>query len=213
MPIPITSLHNERVKQALRLRDRRHRDRDGLFLIEGYRELRRALEGGWMPTALFYCRSLFLGTNEDALIEQCRAAGADLLDCSAPVFQKLSYRDRPDGLLALAPQRHCRLDDLALPPQPLLLVMEQVEKPGNLGTMLRSADAGGDDPDLRGPAPTPAGACVARLERGSQFRWRLLPAALQLHTSALLQLPRAQAQRLHPRPHSDGCIHISPPGA
>jgi len=143
MPIKITSLHNERVQHALRLRERRQRDRDGLFLIEGYRELRRALEGGWRPRTLFYCRDVFLGANEDAVIEQCRMAGADLLDCSVAVFQKLSYRDRPDGLLAVAPQQRRGLSDLRLPSQPLLLVMEQVEKPGNLGTMLRSADAGG----------------------------------------------------------------------
>lgn len=145
MPIPVTSVHNERVKHAIRLRDRRDRDREGLLLIEGYRETFRALAGGWRPVTLFCCRTLFLGTNEDALIEQCRAAGADVLDCSETVFRKLSYRDRPDGLLAVARQKRIGLADLALPADPLLLVMEQVEKPGNLGTMLRSADAAGAD--------------------------------------------------------------------
>lgn len=145
MPIVITSVHNDRVKQAVRLRDRTDRDREGLVLIEGFRETTRALEGGWTPVSLFFCRDLFLGTHEAALIEKHREAGADLLECSVSVFRKLSYRDRPDGLLAVSKQKHLALDALVLPEHPLLLVMERVEKPGNLGTMLRSADAGGVD--------------------------------------------------------------------
>ncbi len=143
MPIPITSLQNERVKQAVRLRDRACRDETGLLLIEGYRETRRALDNGWRPAQFFFCRPLFQGGNEPALIDRCAAQGADLFECSEPVFRKLSYRDRPDGLLAVAPQVRRTLADLALPADPLLLVMERIEKPGNLGTMLRSADAGG----------------------------------------------------------------------
>ncbi len=143
MAIPITSAANERLKRALRLRDRADRDRERQVLIEGYREVRRALEGGWRVRELFFCRPLFLGTNEDEILERCRASGADLLDCGEAAFQKLSYRDRPDGLVAVAEQRRLTLDDLKLPANPLLLVIEGVEKPGNLGTMLRTADAGG----------------------------------------------------------------------
>jgi RNA methyltransferase, TrmH family len=145
MPLRIESPANERIKRALRLRDRATRDTEQRVLIEGFREVRRALEGGWKPEALFYCRPLFLGHHEDELIERCRALGADLLDCGETAFRKLSYRDRPDGLIAVAPQQRRTLDDLALPPDPLLLVVEGVEKPGNLGTLLRTADAGGVD--------------------------------------------------------------------
>ncbi|MBM4156478.1 MAG: RNA methyltransferase [Lentisphaerae bacterium] len=143
MATPITSLQNERVKQVVKLRDRGARDETGLMLIEGYRETKRALDNGVRPAAFFFCRPLFLGTNEEALLSAAAAAGAEMFDCTEPVFRKMSYRDRPDGLLAVAPARRRGLDDLALPPDPLLLVMEHVEKPGNLGTMLRSADAGG----------------------------------------------------------------------
>jgi TrmH family RNA methyltransferase len=66
-----------------------------------------------------------------------------VLECTAPVFEKLAYRDRPEGLLALAPQLTCTLAKLKLPPNPLVLVAESIEKPGNLGTLLRSADAAG----------------------------------------------------------------------
>lgn len=143
--ITLTSLQNERVKQVVKLRDRPHRDALNLVLIEGYREVKRAMENGLAVRALFYAPELFQGTNEPALIERARAGGAELFECVKSVFLKMSYRDRPDGLIALAPQVRYTLADLRLPAQPLLLVCERIEKPGNLGTMLRSADAAGAD--------------------------------------------------------------------
>ncbi len=139
----ITSLQNPRVKQAVRLRKRSERDEAGLLLIEGYRELKRALDNHVQPEALFYCTELFQGTNEPTLMKQAEAAGAELIPCSAAVFHKMAYRDRPEGLLALAPQVHIPLESLQVPEHPLLLLAEHIEKPGNLGTMLRSADAAG----------------------------------------------------------------------
>ena len=138
----ITSLQNPRIKEAAALRERRERDRAGLFLIEGYRELRRALDAGRKVECLFTCPEFFRGTNESNLIER---AGCEVIECTREVFAKISYRDRPDGLLAVAPQLHVSLTDLEkiLPPNPLLLVAESIEKPGNLGTILRSADAAG----------------------------------------------------------------------
>ena len=141
----LTSIRNPKVKRAAKLRDRRDRDRAGLFLIEGYRELLRAVDGGHLIETLFYCPALFLGSNEAALIERVRQGGAALHSCSRAVFEKLSYRDRPDGLLAVAPQGYSCLDELALRSEPLLLVAEAIEKPGNLGTLLRCADAVGID--------------------------------------------------------------------
>lgn len=141
--VVLTSPANPAVKDAVRLRNRRNRDRAGHLLIEGYRELRAALDAGHAPLHVFYCRELFLGSNEDRLLADARAAGARLLETTPPVLHKLSYRDRPDGLVAVAPQLRGNLDDLTLPPEPLLLVAEAIEKPGNLGTMLRSADAAG----------------------------------------------------------------------
>ena len=141
----ITSLQNPKIKRAVKLRKRACRDEEGLLIIEGYRELKRALENDHTPLDLFYCADLFQGENEPALIEQCRAAGATITNCTAEVFGKMAYRDRPEGLLALAPQIGGSLADLSLPPDPLLLIAERIEKPGNLGTMLRSADAAGVD--------------------------------------------------------------------
>lgn len=147
MPAPerITSLQNPRVKQLVRLRDRRERDELGLFLIEGYRETRRALEAGVKPKEFYFAADWFLGENEPALLEQARQAGAQLFELSKEAFAKCSYRDRPDGLLAVAPQWRRSLAELELSPQPFLLVVEAIEKPGNLGTILRSADAAGVD--------------------------------------------------------------------
>lgn len=136
----ITSLQNPKIKEVVKLRDRKPREESGLFLIEGYRELKRALDSGRKVETLFYCPELFLGTNENALISQCPA-----IRCTKEVFAKISYRDRPDGLLAVAPQMHLKLSDLKLKTNPFLLVAESIEKPGNLGTILRSCDAAGVD--------------------------------------------------------------------
>jgi TrmH family RNA methyltransferase len=139
----ITSLQNPRIKQTVRLRDRRDRDEAGLFLIEGRREVARALDNGWQLHTLFFCNELFTGMAEAETLARAGAAGVEQIACSAPVFRKLAYGDRTEGLLAVAPQRHRALADLVLPEHPLLIVAEAIEKPGNLGTILRSADAAG----------------------------------------------------------------------
>ena len=139
----ITSLANPKVKEVVRLRQRSHRDEAGLMLIEGYREIKRALDNGYRPNVVYTCRELFMGIHEDALLERARQAGATLLECAKNVFEKMSARDRPDGLLATGPQLRTRLADLDLPEDALVVVAEGIEKPGNLGTILRSADAAG----------------------------------------------------------------------
>jgi TrmH family RNA methyltransferase len=141
----ITSLQNPRVKQLVRLRDRRPRDEAGVFLVEGYREIRRALEKQVTLNELYYAPDWFLGENEQALIDQALAAGAQLFELSKDAFAKIAYRERPDGLVAIAPQWKRGLEDLPSKPNPFLLVVQAIEKPGNLGTILRSADAAGVD--------------------------------------------------------------------
>lgn len=140
----LSSLTNPRVKNVVRLRQRSHRDEAQLMLIEGYREIRRALNNRYKPQTVFYCEELFLkNLNEFELIEQCRTVGAEIVPCTAPVFQKMAYRERPDGLLAVGPQLKSSLSDLNLPEPALVIVVEAIEKPGNLGTILRTADASG----------------------------------------------------------------------
>lgn len=139
----LTSLQNPRVKAVVGLRQRSDRDERGEMVVEGYRELKRALDNQHLPKALFFCPSLFMGSNEPAMIERCRAAGAEMFECTPAVFGKISYRDRPEGLLAVAPQVHHTIASLRLPPNPLIVVAESIEKPGNLGTILRTSDAAG----------------------------------------------------------------------
>ncbi|MBT3393944.1 MAG: RNA methyltransferase [Waddliaceae bacterium] len=145
----ITSLQNPKIKQCVKLRDRRARDKTKTFLIEGYRELLRATDGSHKIDTLFICSELFLGSNEDALIERIKKSGAEIIQCAENVFRKISYRDRPDGLVAIAPQSKKTLQDLEKilkdNKAPFLVVAEAIEKPGNLGTILRSSDASGVD--------------------------------------------------------------------
>lgn len=148
-PLFISSNQNPKIKQIIHLRDRKERDKTDLFLIEGYRELLRAVEGKKNIHSLFICPELFLGVNEASLINLIQKQNTSIFQCSPSVFEKISYRDRPDGLLAIAKQTHLNLQDLkkilAKKSNPFILVAEAIEKPGNLGTILRSADAVGLD--------------------------------------------------------------------
>ena len=144
MPVEtITSLQNPRIKNLVRLRDRRPRDQQKVFLVEGFRAISRALTQEVPIRELYYSPDWFLGDNETELIDRAAAAGARLFELSKPVFAKIAYRDRPEGLLALVDQWQTTLADLKLGDPPFLLVVESIEKPGNLGTILRSADAAG----------------------------------------------------------------------
>lgn len=142
-------MQNPKVKQVVKLEKRREREKSGLFLIEGYREILRAVQADVLLQALYICPKLFLGTNEGELIEEAKIRGVEVITCTPQVFAKLSYRDRPDGLIAIAVQMHEKLRDLmaqlAEKKHPLLVIAESIEKPGNLGTILRSADAAGAD--------------------------------------------------------------------
>lgn len=139
----LTSLQNPQVKQILHLRDRQERDKTSFFLIEGYREVLRATDAHWNIDKLMICKELFLGSNEEALIQRIAARGTEVVSCTEKVFHKISYRDRPDGLLAIAPQKKVHLEDLKKDKLPFYVIAEAIEKPGNLGTILRSSDAVG----------------------------------------------------------------------
>jgi RNA methyltransferase, TrmH family len=148
----ITSPANWRVKRLVALRDRKDRDAEDVFVLEGYRAVRRALDSHVPLNELYICPEMFLGTNEGQLIADAQGAGAELIELSAQAFRKCAYRDRPEGLLAVAPQWHYSLADFAVRLEhsttgrpPLLLVVDAIEKPGNLGAMLRTADAAGCD--------------------------------------------------------------------
>lgn len=142
MPPAITSPQNPRIKAIVRLRERRHREREGLLLVEGSEELALALASGLRPQTVFICPELIKpGPVEAALLADVGLAAREVIEVSRPVFEKLAYRENPDGWLAVLPALRRGLADLAVGVRPLIVVAESVEKPGNLGALLRSADA------------------------------------------------------------------------
>lgn len=166
----ITSPANPAVKRLVKLRSRRRRDQEGVFIIEGYRELAKAAAADLAVDELYLCEELFLGANEPALAARIEASGARLRRLAPAPFRKAAYRDRPEGLLAVAPQFDTSLSRLELPADPLLLVAEAIEKPGNLGNMLRTADAAGAAAVLAAdPGADPFNPNAVRASLGSLF--------------------------------------------
>ena len=140
----ITSPSNPKLKHVVRLRNCAFREETGEMIVEGYRECRRALDNGYVPKAIFHCPECYLkNENEPAVVEECARRGAAVFTCSRTCFLKIAYRERPDGLLMTGPHVAKSLCDLSLPENALVIVAEALEKPGNLGTILRSADAAG----------------------------------------------------------------------
>ena len=142
----ISSLHNSRVKDVVRLRDRRGRSRQARILIDGARELRRALDAGWQLTELFVCTELATSDDARATIKQASAAQdstTDIWYVTQAVFERLAFGDRADGVVGVASRAEPTLADLNPPLDSLIVVVEGVEKPGNLGVILRSADGAG----------------------------------------------------------------------
>ena len=138
----IFSPSNPKLKYVVRLRSCAAREETGEMIVEGYRECRRALDNGYRPRAIFHCPECYLkNENEPALVEECARLGAEVYTCSRTCFGKIAYKERPDGLLMVGPHVSVTLADLKLPDHALVLVTEAIEKPGNLGTILRSADA------------------------------------------------------------------------
>ena len=138
----ITSPSNPKLKYVVRLRNCATREESGEMIVEGYRECRRALDNGYKPRAIFHCPECYLkDENEDALVAECGQRGAEVYTCSKVCFEKIAYKERPDGLLMVGPHVSIKLSDLKLPENALVIVTEAIEKPGNLGTILRSADA------------------------------------------------------------------------
>ncbi len=138
---PITSLQNPKIKNLVKLRQRRYRDRQRLLLIDGARALRLALKNGFPVQTIYFTADT--ANTHALLLALARKRDVFLQPVSDVVFQKIGYGDNPDGVLGVAPQPAFALDALSCPPNALFLVAEGLEKPGNLGAILRSADAAG----------------------------------------------------------------------
>jgi TrmH family RNA methyltransferase len=141
----LASPSNPRIKAAVRLRDRREREASGLTLVDGARELRRALESGVDVEEAFVCEPLLAGEDARAALDALRSRGVTVTTTTEAAFAKLAFGDRAEGLVAVVRAPWWALDDLRPPADPLILVIEGVEKPGNLGAILRTADGAGVD--------------------------------------------------------------------
>ena len=141
---PITSLQNPRVREAVRLRDRRHREKQGRILIDGARELRRAIAAGVKLVETFVCEPLCQGDDARHVLASLPECGGESFEVSPAVFEKLAFGQRTEGVLGVAETPRPTLESLMISsPMPLIAVLEGVEKPGNVGAVLRSADAAG----------------------------------------------------------------------
>lgn len=207
----LTSPANPRLKALVALRRRRVREETGQTLVEGHEEIRLALEAGVTPRTLYVSEELFspsgragsqhIGTQPE-LVARLRAAGVEIVRLSPAAYGKVSYREGPDGLLAV-------VDDVGLPlsslhvegDQWLGLVTQGVEKPGNLGAMLRTADAAGADAVVAADPVTDWGnPNVVRASKGSLFA---LPVASGTTAETLDWLRRGDVTLVVTTPETD----------
>jgi TrmH family RNA methyltransferase len=143
--VDVASPANPRIKAAVRLRDRRERDRAGRTIVDGAREILRALDAGVAVNEAYVCEPLVRSTEARAAVARLRDAGTAVLTISPVAFEKVAFGERVDGVVAIVEMPPTRLEDLRLPRDPLVVVIEGVEKPGNLGAILRTADGAGVD--------------------------------------------------------------------
>jgi TrmH family RNA methyltransferase len=167
--LSITSPANPRIKDLARARRRRHRSGT---LVDGFAELSLAVAAGARPRAVYFCPALADDRTEAhaELLERCARSGAELIHVTAVAFEKITYRRSPDGWLGVLPAVATGLDRIALRPGALVLVCESVEKPGNLGAVLRTADAAGVDAVIAaGPVTDWGNPNLVRASKGALF--------------------------------------------
>jgi RNA methyltransferase, TrmH family len=173
----IASPSNPQIKSVARLRDRRQRDSTGLTLVDGAREVRRALESGFDVVEAFVCEPMLAGEDARIALDALAARRIPTISATEAAFAKVAFGDRADGLLAVVRIPPLRLDDLDLPADPLIVVVEGVEKPGNLGAVFRSADGAGAD------------ALIAASPRTDPFN----PNAIRASAGTIFSIPIAAA--------------------
>ena len=138
----ISSLQNPLIKQLLQLSEKsRARKKTGLFVIEGQREIQLALKSDYLLSTVLFCSDILSEEDLYVLKEQANSK-AQFIEISIEVYQKVAYRGSTEGVLAIAEAKELQLQDLMFTrPNPLVLVAEAPEKPGNIGALLRTADA------------------------------------------------------------------------
>ena len=138
----ITSSQNPFIKSLVQLQEKaKSRKQSGTFLIEGKREIELAIKGNYELETVLFLPELI---SEEQLSKLSKSQ-INLIEINKEVYQKLAYRDTTEGIIAVAKTKSLALQDLKLPENPLILVMESIEKPGNIGAMLRTCDAANID--------------------------------------------------------------------
>jgi RNA methyltransferase, TrmH family len=137
----ITSIQNPLIKQVLLLQEKaKARKQSGTFIIEGQREIELAVKGGYEIETLFVLNDLLSKSIKLSIFQP-----KETIEISKEVYQKIAYRDTTEGIIAIAKSKSLKLNDLKISKNPLILVAEGLEKPGNLGALLRTADAANID--------------------------------------------------------------------
>ena len=143
----LTSLHNARIKNILKLNNRRQRDAQKLTVVEGVREINRALDCGIVPREAYICPELVATEEGTAVWQQLESLEKQgrmaLFTVTPDLFAKVAYRGQSGGILIVIPYLTHSLSELSVGSSPLLLIIDGSEKPGNLGAILRTADAAG----------------------------------------------------------------------
>jgi TrmH family RNA methyltransferase len=139
----VTSTRNRRIIYARKLDQRKHRQRQGRFLVEGLQLLYMALDAGARPVEVFYCPSLFAGTGAAVLLRRFQQTDADLVTVSPDVMQALAQRNALQGIVATFALFETPLQALALSGRELIVVLDRLQNPGNVGSLIRAADAVG----------------------------------------------------------------------
>ena len=134
----ITSLQNVLIKKAQALREARGRRDAGMTIIDGAREIKRAFEAGIILDKVFFVKG-----RQEALLNQLSANAIESVEVSERVLEKLAYGQRHEGIIAVIKTPLLALKDLKLSNHPLVVVLESLEKPGNLGAILRTCDGAG----------------------------------------------------------------------
>jgi TrmH family RNA methyltransferase len=205
----IESASNPRIKAALRLRERREREATGLTLVDGGREALRAMEAGAVVESAFVCPPLVATREAQRVAEKLSqsfgpfGAAIEYAEVSERAFERLAYGDRADGVILVVRVPRTELAELELPAEPLVVVTEDVEKPGNVGAIIRSADAVGADAVIAVGGTDLFNPNVIRASVGTVFSMPLA-AASAVDTAAWLRgrdvrvvASIVDAQRLH----------------
>jgi len=180
----ITSVHNPRILEIARLR-RGRSTREQVVLIDGRREIERALNAGWTIPELYHCPPM-LSDDDRRWLTRAKVDPRSLIETNEAVMAKIAFGDRTDGTVAVAARPDRQLKDLTLTARPLIAVVHGLEKPGNLGGILRSADAAGVEAVLVSDARTDIyNSGVIRASTGAVFSMPLVECAAEEAASFL----------------------------